>query len=244
MVSATNTPIKDDLVVGILGGFGPYATSEFFRRIVEHTPAETESDHLRVIIDSNPKAPSRTRAAIHGGDSPVPAIRRSLQVLEAAGVDFIATPCNSVHYFFDDYVDAVQIEVLDMLAIAHAFVVQSMPQVRRLAILGTATTVVKTLYAPYFDENHTRLDYGADALQSDVSAVIEATKQGRPGAELSLALSRLLMEFKGRGNDAALLACTELSLIRLHPISDLPVFDTMEIWARAVVSKAQSRGSR
>ena len=49
-------------VVGILGGMGPEATIDLFAKIVEETHAKCDEDHLRIIIDNNPKMPSRQDA--------------------------------------------------------------------------------------------------------------------------------------------------------------------------------------
>ena len=51
-------------VIGILGGMGPEATLGFFERIIAHTPATRDQEHLRVIIDSNPQVPDRTAAIL------------------------------------------------------------------------------------------------------------------------------------------------------------------------------------
>ena len=42
-------------VVGILGGMGPEATIDLFAKIVEETHAKCDEDHLRIIVDNNPK---------------------------------------------------------------------------------------------------------------------------------------------------------------------------------------------
>ena len=51
-------------VIGILGGMGPEATAELFSRIIKDTPAQKDQDHLRIIIDNNPKIPDRSEAIV------------------------------------------------------------------------------------------------------------------------------------------------------------------------------------
>ena len=48
--------------IGVLGGMGPEATLAFFGQIIAATPAVRDQEHLRVVIDSNPKVPDRTAA--------------------------------------------------------------------------------------------------------------------------------------------------------------------------------------
>ena len=68
--------------IGILGGMGPLATADLFRKIVLMTPASCDNDHIRVIIDSNPQIPDRTRAILEGGEDPVPQMLSALENLE------------------------------------------------------------------------------------------------------------------------------------------------------------------
>ena len=70
-------------VIGILGGMGPEATLDLFGKIIAHTPAARDQDHLRVVIDSNPKVPDRTAAILSGGESPVPAMTAGIEALQA-----------------------------------------------------------------------------------------------------------------------------------------------------------------
>ena len=82
-------------VIGILGGMGPEATVDLFRRIIRATPAEKDQDHIRVIVDSNPKIPDRTAAIMGVGPSPLLEMTKTAKNLEKAGADSIIIPCNT-----------------------------------------------------------------------------------------------------------------------------------------------------
>ena len=49
-------------IVGVIGGMGPEATVNFLRRVIYATPANDDCDHIRMIVDDNPKIPSRIKA--------------------------------------------------------------------------------------------------------------------------------------------------------------------------------------
>ena len=66
-------------IIGVIGGMGPLATVDLYRKIVEHTDADCDQAHVRTIIDSTPtsqtaplrcspaaKAPSRSFKAVQG----------------------------------------------------------------------------------------------------------------------------------------------------------------------------------
>ena len=61
--------------IGILGGMGPLATADLFRKITLLTDAARDNDHIRVYIDSNARIPDRTAAKIPCRKWPRPCAR-------------------------------------------------------------------------------------------------------------------------------------------------------------------------
>ena len=64
---------------------GPEATLDFFKKIIQSTPATIDQEHLRLIIDNNPKIPDRTKAILEKGESPVPIMVQNGLSLEKTG---------------------------------------------------------------------------------------------------------------------------------------------------------------
>ncbi|HET6780529.1 MAG TPA: amino acid racemase, partial [bacterium] len=102
-------------VIGVLGGLGPWATLDLFEKILTLTPAAKDQDHLRLIIDNNPKIPDRSPAILGTGEDPTPALVETARNLERAGADFIVIPCNTAHFFYDAVRRAVSIPVLHIM---------------------------------------------------------------------------------------------------------------------------------
>ncbi len=98
------------MILGILGGMGPLATCEFFKKIIELTPAEKDQDHLHIIIDNNTNIPDRTEYILGKGKDPRIELIRSAIRLESIGADYIAIPCNTAHYFYDDIVKYTKVK--------------------------------------------------------------------------------------------------------------------------------------
>src|ERR1700723_4357749 len=87
-------------IVGIIGGMGPEATVDLMRRVIAATPARDDADHIHLLVDNNPKVPSRIAALIDGtGCDPAPALCEMAKGLEAQGADFLVIPCNTAHYY-------------------------------------------------------------------------------------------------------------------------------------------------
>ena len=37
-------------LLGVLGGMGPLATADFFRKLIEETPAQYDEEHVPVVV--------------------------------------------------------------------------------------------------------------------------------------------------------------------------------------------------
>ena len=103
--------------IGILGGMGPLATADLFRKIVLMTDASCDNDHIRVFIDSNAQIPDRTRAILEGGEDPVPQMLSALENLEKCGASCVIMPCNTAHYFIDRLCEHTSLPFINMLQV-------------------------------------------------------------------------------------------------------------------------------
>ena len=102
-------------MVGILGGMGPAATVDLFDRIVRATPAQTDQEHLHILIDNNPAIPDRTEAILQQGPDPLPGLRAGIQGLENQGTDVIAIPCNTAHHYLPALQATCTCPILNMI---------------------------------------------------------------------------------------------------------------------------------
>lgn len=97
-------------VLGIIGGMGSFATIDLFRKIVESTPAQTDQDHIHIIIDNNSKIPNRRKYILGESDiDPAPFLQATAQRLQSAGADILIIGCNGAHFFIDKIRESVSI---------------------------------------------------------------------------------------------------------------------------------------
>ena len=86
--------------LGIIGGLGPMATAYFLRLIVEMTDAKTDQEHIEVLLHSKPQIPDRTRYILGlSEENPMPELLAVGKSLTAQGVEVIAIPCITAHFF-------------------------------------------------------------------------------------------------------------------------------------------------
>ena len=53
--------------IGIIGGMGPLATADLYKKITVNTAADCDQEQIHIVIDSNTAIPDRTRNIIADG---------------------------------------------------------------------------------------------------------------------------------------------------------------------------------
>jgi aspartate racemase len=226
-------------IVGIIGGMGPEATVDLMARIIKSTPALDDVDHIRMLVDNNPKVPSRIKALLEGGgESPLPCLQEMARGLAAWGVDFLAMPCNTAHYYLRDIQQSVSIPVLDMVDLAVRTVTVRTPGLKTVGLLASTAVLNLKLYEKRFAESGIALVPPADLFQQGVMGAIKRIKTSRYGPEVVEAAQAAADHLVARGAEALLIACTELSIIGHEIRAPVKVFDSAQILAEAIVQEA------
>jgi aspartate racemase len=223
--------------IGVIGGMGPLATVDLYRKIVEETPATRDQDHVHVIIDADPKIPDRTAAIRGDGEDPLPRLIAAARRLEAAGAGLLIMPCNTAHAFLPAIRESIHQPILDMIEVAAARIAHSAPSATSVGVLATAGTVMSGLYDRALDA------YGIAAIYPDVSGQqlvsegIKRVKGGAPGeaADLFMTVARSLA---AEGVDLLIAGCTEIPIVLDESSTPLPLVDPTRTLARAAVQWA------
>lgn len=213
------TDRPQDRTVGVMGGMGPLATVDFFGLLVRLTPADKDWNHLHIVIDNNPRIPSRSRAILFDEESPVPYLVDGARRLVAMGAQLIVVPCNSASHFLAPVRAAVAVPVLDPVQ-ATAAALRRDGTSRQPFVLGGMVTHRAELYgkalADMSDEQATqqiRPMRPSDAEQDEVAALIEALKHGDTSPAIVARTLAVIEAGAARGADGAILGCTEFGLI-------------------------------
>jgi aspartate racemase len=233
--------------IGILGGMGPEATVDCFDKIIKNTPAARDQDHLRVVIDSNPKVPDRTAAIIGDGRSPVPAMVAGCRALHDAGADFIIIPCVSAHVFLAEVRQQIERPVLSIFDAVAEAVTRDHPAIKVVGLLGTSGTVSGGLFQKRLARENIDTCVPDAAMQSRIMDAIYDIKNANPSrtrseitAEL-VAAARSLISLKPDGAQAIIAGCTEIPLALGQEHLAVPYFDAVTILARAAIAHAGVR---
>lgn len=221
--------------IGILGGMGPLATADLFRKIVLLTAAARDSGHIRVYIDDNPSIPDRTAAILGGGPVPVPAMTDSLRKLEACGADCIIMPCNTAHYFLPRLQALTEVPFLSMPE-ATAKTCRTRFPGRTAAVLATKGTLAAGLYQRALEAESVPFLIPGGAEQDALMRVIyDGVKAGAAPEAYRADMRAVLEAMRARGAGYFILGCTELPLAAQALALDDPAVDPTAELAKAAV---------
>jgi len=225
-------------IIGILGGMGPEATIDLFYKIIKFTPAEKDQDHLRIIIDNNPKIPDRTAAILGKGEDPLPALRETAQNLEKAGADFIIIPCNTAHYFLPSIQESVKIPILNMIEETAKETQQRIPQIKKVGLLASIGTYKTEIYHQQFKKYNIEVIYPNEKDKEEVMKAIYAVKAGDLSEEVKKNIISIAQKLIDKGAEAIIAGCTEIPLILKERDVSAPIIDPTQVLAKAAVQKA------
>ena len=198
--------------IGILGGMGPLATADLFRKIVTLTKAGCDNDHIRIYIDDNASIPDRTAAILSGGADPVPAMTESLRKLAACGADCIIMPCNTAHYFLPRLQSQTEIPFLSMLEATAQSCRDRFPG-KTAAVLATRGTLASGLYQQVLEAQDTAYLIPDEKEQDALMRVIyDGVKADAAPETYRADWESVLAAMTARGADYFILGCTELPL--------------------------------
>jgi aspartate racemase len=224
-----------NVIVGILGGMGPEATVELMRRVVAVTPAADDEDHIRMLVEHNPKVPSRIKALIEGtGESPAPVLIDMARRLERAGASVLAMPCNTAHGYAREIAGAVEIPLLDMIALAAERISRMVLEHRRVGMLASSAVRSLGLYEKALAPFGIETVYPGD--QSAVMDIIKAVKRGDTGERQRRGLVSVAEELEGKRADLLLIACTELSVLADSLDDGIAVLDALDVLVEEIVA--------
>lgn len=231
-------------MLGIIGGMGPMASAVFYDMISSKTDASCDQENLNLILLSHAAMPDRTRAILSKDEAQIEAVRSKLYAdamfLQNAGCTAIAVTCNTAHYFVNMIEDELDIPFIHLIR-ETAEAVASRIGAKKVAVLATDGTIETRLY----QDELSKRGVIAFTPKAEVQALVmheiyECIKSGKPADE---EIWQKIEEYvKAEGCEAAVLACTELSVVRKELSLGSFYFDPMDIMAESCLDFYEKRG--
>lgn len=223
--------------IGIIGGMGPAATVDLFKKIVENTDAANDAGHVRVYMDCYPTIPDRTKAILGEGESPVPYLAESAEKLAAIGADFLIMPCNTSHYFYKELSQKSPIPVMNMIRETAKELHKR--GIQKVGVLATDGTVKAGIYQKELAV------FGIEAVCPSASGQREVMRLIYEGVKADAkqfsadAMCEVVQDLFTQGAEVLVLGCSELPLgFERYGIPLENTVDAVEVLARAAIAAA------
>ncbi len=224
-----------DKLVGVMGGMGPDATIDFMSRVLAFTPADRDQEHVRMLVDQNPRIPSRQLAIRDEGDDPGKHIAQMAARLQLAGVDFLVMPCNLAHAWQQDIFNFVTIPFISIVDESVAAAIKASAE-GAIGLFTTPGCFAAGIYQASLDDSRTVLQT-ADELD-EAMRLVERIKAGDKSDDVAAALRRLGERLVDRGATSLIAACTEFPLVLDGSMFDVPFISSTDALARKTVALA------
>ncbi len=223
--------------IGIIGGMGPEATLDLCSRIIKHTPAQKDQDHIHLIIDNYPQIPDRTAFILGKGENPLPYILKSVDLLVNCGVDALCMPCNTAHYFVEDIRKHSSTPFISIIESVLKEVRNNYSEVKNIGLLATRGVIVGRVYHQVFENDGFKIVTPSESVEDVVMDVIYSVKAGT-GREKVYDLQMCIDSLKEKGCELIIAGCTEIPILLPFVELPVPVVDSTLSLAKEVVSFA------
>jgi aspartate racemase len=140
-------------ILGVLGGMGSEATQILLQLIFSNTAVKKDQDHLDVLVYNHASLPDRTACLLSGkSDDLFALLRRDMEMLKRMGCGYFAIPCNTCHYFTDEFQRLTDGRFIDMIGQTAKTLHQRGCQ--KVGILATDGTRKANLYTKQLEKYH------------------------------------------------------------------------------------------
>lgn len=220
--------------LGIIGGMGPLATVRFYERIVENTDAHKDQDHIDMVILNHASLPDRTKVIEEKNyDVFLDAINKDFEIMNHLKVDNIAIPCNTSHFFIDDFKKMTDINIINMVEETVLYIANE-TNFNKIAVLGTYGTLNSKVYERYISKYELE-SYLLSEMEKELS--MQTIYRVKEDAMIQSDEFEKLIRDLNEKDIMPILACTELSCLKFLD-SSLHYIDAMDVLTNKSIEKS------
>lgn len=209
--------------LGVIGGMGPLATVSFYERVVLNTAAKCDNEHIDMVVLSHASMPDRTKCIIENkGGEFLEVIKKDFKILEDIGVEAVAIPCNTSHYFFNEFKKFTGLRIINM--IEETILEVKKRGIEKVAVFGTLGTLNSKVYEKYANQHGILVKEVSSEDKQVVMDIIYDIK------ETNALDGRRFVDILSRYCDdetVGIIACTELSLLDIP--EDIDTIDALNV---------------
>lgn len=199
--------------VGLIGGFGAYATLDFYKRILEAFASESERNYPHIIMDNDFTMPSRTRALLYDEayGEVVERISESVYLMLQNNVSRIILVCGTAHFFLEDVykrIPEAREHVLDIIEVMGEEL-QARGE-KEVLVIAAEGALQKELYSKRLEKYGIKCENPGASYFEEIRYFIECVKRNVISEQTRQRFIEFLQEFGIRN---VILGCTEFPVL-------------------------------
>ena len=198
-------------ILGVIGGMGTAATIDFYTRIMNHTVAHKDQEHIDMVIINHASIIDRTYAIKNNKlDELLKQMHENLKILENAKVTSIAIPCNTSHSIIDKIQQLTSIPILNMIEETAKGLKEVVNKGEKVGIMATDGTIMLKIYQQACKKYDIEYFVPEDNIQKQIMDIIYDDVKAN-GIFDNERFKKVLDYFLQNGCKYVILGCTELS---------------------------------
>lgn len=217
---------SNEIIIGVLGGMGTYATIHVFEQYAKIFEAKKEWERPRIVIDNRCTMPSRVLAYLYGEkrDQLILEMTESLNNLYKMGCSTIILACNTSHLFLEEIYKTcpyLKAKILNIIDNTTDYIKSK--EIKKVWLLASEGTIDSKIYQEILSKNKIECLVPSQADYELLRICIEAVKQNIIDDEVKKIFIGLLQ----RG-DNCILGCTELPILYSYckdELENINIFD-------------------
>ncbi|MCB2296062.1 amino acid racemase [Clostridium algoriphilum] len=223
--------------IGMIGGFGPESTLDYYRLLIETYRHQTQKESSpEIIIYSMDMNILLKLVADEQWDDLIEWLVNGIKVLHNAGANFAFISANTPHIVFEKVNELSPIPLLSIVEETCNYMKKT--GIKKVGLLGTQFTMRSEFYQKSCNKNHIQVfvpnekeqDYIQNKLMSEIELgnFFNETRQG-----LLNIIKRMIEDDSIEG---IILGCTELPLILTKSELGIPFFNTTKIHVDSIIN--------
>lgn len=231
----------DDLVktIGLLGGMSCVSSLEYYKRINKETKIRLGDTHCaKSIMYTFDFHEIQVMQHTYKWDQLENMMVDTSKKLKEAGADFIVICTNTMHLMAESIEEQADIDVLHIAHVTGREI--NKRGLNKVGLLGTKFTMESSIYQKILKDT-----YDIDTIipnEEDMSIVHDIIYRelslGKTEPESRAKYLEIINRLKESGAQGIILGCTEIPILIKQEHTDIPIFNTTAIHAKAAVEYA------
>ena len=222
----------------MIGGTGWVSTEKYYRLLNEETNKRLDGlNSAKIVLHSFNYAEIDKLNLADDQAGVYKLVLDAAKKLSAASVDCLMLCANTLHQFVDYLREEIDLPIIHIADAAASEITKY--KLTKIGLLGTRATMEMDFYTKKLDEAGIEsLVPGKPDREFIHNAIMGELLKENFRKETKAKFLNIIKELEQRGAQGIVLGCTEIPLIIKQDDTHLPVFNTMELHAKAAIGFA------